>query len=119
MTLTSSDSGAVFSATTITFKNGFPQLQGPTFKNGSPQLQGPVTVTFATSGAQTVTATDNSATPLTATANTTVAAAAVASQISLRLPANVQSGLPVPLWIMVEDAQGHPVPELFGNGDPH
>ena len=113
-TLTSSDSGAVFSATTITFKNGFPQLQGPTFKNGSPQLQGPVTVTFATSGAQTVTATDNSATPLTATANTTVAAAAVASQISLRLPANVQSGLPVPLWTMVEDAQGHPVPNYSG-----
>ena len=102
VTLSSSDAGAVFSSTTITFNNGFPTNNTP------------VTVTFATSGAQTVTASDNSTTPLTATANTTVAPAAVATQISLRLPANTQEGLPVPLWVMVQDSQGHPVPNYSG-----
>ena len=102
VTLASSDTGAVFSSTTVTFNNGFPQLQGP------------VTVTFATPGAQTVTATDNSATPLTVTANTTVAAAAVASQIKFQLPPSVQAGQPIPLWIMVTDAQGNPVPSYSG-----
>jgi protocatechuate 3,4-dioxygenase beta subunit len=84
------DTTAVFSPTSVTFKDGRASFQ----------------VTFDATGSQSVTATDTSNSALTLTASTTVAAAPVASQLKMYfLSTNVQTGSPVTVEMVALDAQ--------------
>ncbi len=103
--LSTSDTGAKLSATSVTFKPNSPPV---TF-----------TVTFATTGSQTIMATDSSNASLTGTINATVTAAKVvtpdvATHFGLQLPPNAPNGSPVTVGIVALDANNNPVPTYTG-----
>jgi uncharacterized protein YkuJ/predicted RNA-binding protein YlqC (UPF0109 family) len=104
--LSSTDPGAVFT------QNG-KTVTSITLVNGTAGLD----VTFAATGSQTVTATDSVTSTLTGSATTTVATPAVATHFGLYLPANVPTGVAVPVQIVPLDAQNNPVPNYSGTVD--
>jgi hypothetical protein len=99
--LSSSDSGAVFSSASVTFKDG----------------RASFTVTFANAGKQTVILTD-SVNNLTGTVPINVVVPAVATHFGLMIPPAVPKGVAVSVQAVALDAQNRPVLNYTGTAVP-
>ena len=99
--VTTSDSAATLSATSLTFSGGSTSFQ----------------VTFGTPGSQSLTVTDDNNSALTGTTSTIVSAPAVATHFAVQLPPASPDGAPVNVAVVALDANNHPVPGYTGTAD--